>query len=249
MLFAPKSNIISSIPRIWSHIRLHKDKLLSKKASSFVGYCRTQANKYGIRGSRVHAAQKILEWFDIVIADHGNTAKLWEAAGEDGSFLQNWITINEMEHTSIVAIEQKNTPKPILHLECCNRKTPFFNNLKDSRAIYARIFDEYGSRALLAEKNEGIDWKALSHAVRVGTEALELYKTGKIVFPLVNREHLLSIKLGQLPYDVVAAEIEELLEQIEEEAVKSTLPDEPDMNFIDSLVETVYSDAVSNYYF
>lgn len=251
MLFAPDSHILTPPHWIWTAIRKNKDKFLSKKAQSFVGYCRTQANKYGIRGSRFHAARKMVEWFDLMIAQHGHTIRLGEVAGtleNPTVYLQKYIDENQMLHTFIEEIPQKNRPLPILHLNCCNRKTPFFNNLKDSRAIYQRVFDEYGSRALLAEKNEGIDWKALSHAVRVGSEALELYTTGEIVFPLVNAPHLLDIKLGNLPYDVVAAEIEELLEKIEIEAVKSNLPEKPDTNFIDSFVEDVYLEAIEEFY-
>jgi hypothetical protein len=42
----------------------------------------------------------------------------------------------------------------------------------------------------MAETQEGVDWKALSHAVRVGTQALELLKTGHVTFPLPNAAHV-----------------------------------------------------------
>jgi hypothetical protein len=50
MLFAPKPEITSNL---WGYICSKKDRLLTKKSAAFVGYCRTQANKYGIKGSRV----------------------------------------------------------------------------------------------------------------------------------------------------------------------------------------------------
>lgn len=52
---------------------------------------------------------------------------------------------------------------------------PFTGSIKSAREIAQRLVNEYGQRALQAERNEGIDWKALSHAVRVGREALELF--------------------------------------------------------------------------
>ena len=53
MLFAPEPELSSPV---WRYIQQNKARLLTKKSAAFVGYCRTQANKYGIKGSRVAAA-------------------------------------------------------------------------------------------------------------------------------------------------------------------------------------------------
>lgn len=243
MLFAPVSSMESKPSKTWVDIQMNRDKLISKKSASFVGYCRTQANKYGIRGSRVHDVRLILEWFDSVIAFYGKTAKINDVENVE-YILTEFIKLNDMEHTKIVNIPHHSQPNGVLHLECCNRKTPFFNNLKDSQAIYQRIFDNYGNRSLLAEKNEGIDWKALSHAVRVGQEAIELFKTGWITFPLVNADYILDIKLGNIPYNEVATVIENLLDEVEEVALTSTLREEPNLTYINEVVYNTYLEQV-----
>jgi hypothetical protein len=102
------------------------------------------------------------------------------------------------------------------------------------------LVEQYGKRALEAERNEGIDWKALSHAVRVGREALELFETGQIVFPLVCAPRLRQIKCGEISYREVATEIEALLEEIELVAGRSTLPAEPDVVAMEELVARAY---------
>jgi hypothetical protein len=104
--------------------------------------------------------------------------------------------------------------------------------------------NEYGQRALQAERNEGIDWKALSHAVRVGREALELLQTGKITFPLSCVAEILSIKRGELTYEKVAKTIDELLIEVEAAALGSSLREEPDFAFIDDLVARAYRGQV-----
>ena len=104
--------------------------------------------------------------------------------------------------------------------------------------------DEYGDGALQAERNEGIDWKALSHAVRVGREALELLEAGKITFPLPYAAEILGIKRGERPYEEVGEEIERLVAAVEVAAVHSALRDEPDRDFIDGLVARTYRAAV-----
>lgn len=241
MLFAPRASMRGEPAPLWHEIVNNRTRLVSKKAVSFVGYCRTQANKYGIRGSRVHAVRNIVEWFDGAITQHGHLAKLEVAAPSLAAFIAD----RALEHTSIIHIEHPSRADPIPHLECCNRKASYFTSLKDTRAIYARLLDEYGHRALAAERNEGVDWKALSHAVRVATEALEFLATGWITFPLPNAAHILAIKQGALPYAEVGAEIEALLEQVEAAQAASPLPDEPDHAFLGDLIAHAYGNAVA----
>lgn len=241
MLFAPRWAMTGPPDPVWEHILSNKHLLLSRKAASFIGYCRTQANKYGIKGSRVHAVRNIVAWFDQAIAAHGHLARVQVAVDT----LQQFIDEQALEHTSIIFIPHPSKPDVGLpHLECCARKAPFSISLKDARAIYVRLMDEYGGRALMAERNEGIDWKALSHAVRVGHEAMELLATGHITFPLPNSAHVLAIKKGELPYAVVALEIEELLVQVEDLEKVSTLREEPDQNVINQIVIDAHRAAV-----
>ena len=132
----------------------------------------------------------------------------------------------------------------VRHLEVCGRKMPFTSSIKSAREVVQRLVDEYGERALQAERNEGVDWKALSHAVRVGQEALELLETGRITFPLPCAAEVLAVKHGERPYAAVGEEIERLLEAVEGAATRSTLRDEPDQDFIDDLVARTHRASV-----
>jgi hypothetical protein len=93
---------------------------------------------------------------------------------------------------------------------------------------------------LQAENQQGVDWKALSHAVRVGTQAIEFLGTGHVTFPLPNAEHVLAIKTGKVAYQKVSREIESLLESVEVAALVSSLPEAPDLQWIDDFVQRVY---------
>lgn len=232
MLFAPVP-LVSSF--LWEEIRANKDLLLTKKSAAFVGYCRTQANKYGIKGSRVAAAKKAKEFFEVGLKSLGSTAKVQDVS----DYMVNIFD----DHTRHVTKE--TTPgKFETYFECCNRMVGFKNTLKEAVAIYTRIFDEYGQPARLAETNEGIDWKALSYAVRVGNEALELLATANVTFPLPNAKHILEIKKGLVPYQQVADEIEELLEDVEKASASSNLRESPDFEFINDLVVREYGKSV-----
>jgi len=235
MLFAPDEMLLEN-SFIWRKIQQNRKKLLTKRSAAFVGYCRTQANKYGIKGSRVAAAKSAMERFIGLMATAGATAKVGEFFFGDDFIID--------EHTYLT-IKETTKGNRETYFVCCDRMVGFKNTLKEAAAIFTRIYNMYGDRARKAETNEGIDWKALSHAVRVGHEALELLNTHYITFPLPNAAHLVDIKQGKLTYKAVAEEIEQLLAMVECAAQVSTLPDEADYAFIDELVYTTYRRAIA----
>lgn len=132
----------------------------------------------------------------------------------------------------------------VRHLDLCGRRVPLHATIKAAREMAARLLAEYGARSLGAEQAGGVDWKALSHAVRVGQEALELLQTGRLRFPLSGAGHLLAIKLGQVPYDAVAAEIEDLLGLVEAAIASSILPEHPDRDAAEALAVRAYRQRV-----
>ena len=228
MLFAPCPEFSSEI---WDNIRFHRERLLTKRSAAFVGYCRQQANKYGIKGSRVEAAKRASEFFTEHLMARGTTAKVGD--------LEQLMPVLFGDHTRTVT-KETTAGHEETYFECCNRMVGFKNTLKEAAAIYTRIYQEYGDRARRAQSNDGIDWKALSHAVRVGHEALELLRTGFITFPLPNAAHVLEIKQAKLPYATVAEEIESLLVDVEAASETSTLLESADREFIDELVVDAY---------
>ena len=242
MLFAPRWSMTEEPAPDWQEIERNRSRLLTRKAAAFVGYCRAQANKYGIKGSRVAAAREALSILDAALEQRGTTAKLGEiearlAAAVDGA-----------EHMALLDIEGATdihgVKRTVRHWEICNRKLPLTQTIKASAEIMRRLVAEYGHRAFQAERNEGVDWKALSHAVRVATEAIELLRTGAVQFPRPDADHLLAIKTGKLTYQDVAAEIDALLPEVENAAQASSLPDQPDYGWIEDFIADIHHDAV-----
>lgn len=239
MLFAPPSAFVCEASDTWEVIMANRSKLVCKKSASFVGYCRTQANKYGIRGSRIDDLNKVIEFLSGFPVLDRNGVRF----GDIQDLLRE--VIKDLKHTSIVNLPHPNRPDvPNLHLECCGRKAPFTLSFTEARKIFQRALDGYGDRALQAQRNENIDWKAISHALRVGYEALELFGTGAITFPLPYAADILRVKQGLRPYQEVAEELESLLDEIDRAAERSSLPDSVDHGFIDNLVTDTYRKAV-----
>lgn len=232
MLFAP-ADTWTAVSGTWAEIIANRHLLVSRQYASFLGYCKQQANKYGIKGSRVAAARAARGVLSVALNLHGTTARLEVIAADIEAQTAN------TEFMALVDVEMLG-PRVIRHWEVCGRKMPYTSSIKSTYEVMQRLVDEYGQRALQAEKNEGIDWKALSHAVRIGHQAIELLKTGHVIFPRPDAAHLLAIKKGELAYQAVAEEIEDLLDAVEPAAEKSGLRDSVDREWIDDFVCEVY---------
>jgi hypothetical protein len=233
MLFAPDAVMTAPPAPLWREIQANAPRLVSRRAHSFVGYCRQQASKFGARGARVAAVRAMLAVLAGAEARLGSSAKLERIAAELEPLAAGGP--DAIEHVALIDIPAPGGGQ-LRHLEVAGRKTPYTASLKIARELLERLLAEYGKRSLEAERNEGVDWKALSHAVRVGREAVELLQTGRLTLPLPCAPHLLRIKLGQIPGEAVAEEIDRLLVAVKAAADASTLPETPDLTFIDELV-------------
>ena len=240
MLFAPgymwdKHSVLDFT--IWADIRANRNRLISKKSGAFVGYCRQQAKKYGIKGSRVAAAREVS---NFLLTLHPNM-KL----GDYAHNIEIFLTLSpNKEHIHFMSITQ-SSGVPIGYLEVCDRKLQYTSKVGECIRIVDHLVAEYGSRALQAEQNEGLDWKALSHAVRIGEQAIELFYTGFVTFPRPNAEFLKAIKKGELPYKEVAALIEMNFDLVEAASKASSLPEDVDHEWINQFIVDQYRRVVN----
>lgn len=238
MLFAPEWALMAEPAPLWREIQANRSRLLTRRYAAFVGYCRTQANRYGIRGSRVAASRAALGLLSDAVDRLGSTAKLGLVAGavED-------LTA-KTEHMEFVDKPQQ-LGGVIRHWSVCGKMMPYTASVKSARETMGALVNEYGHRALAAERNEGVDWKAVSHAVRIATQAIELLQTGNVIFPRPDAERLVEIKMGRIPYAVVADEIDALLPAVVAASEASILPERADHDWIDGLVASSYRRVIS----
>lgn len=223
----------------WINLWYARRHFFSRKPAAFLGYCKQQANKYGIKGSHVAAARRAVEILETLEASHPG-GKLYDFPLSMGemAFGEEFINILRPDTALNDGVQ---------YLEVNNRKVPLTATVDYALGVFRKMLKGYGERALLAEKNEGVDWKALSHAVRIGEQAIEFLQTENIVFPRANAEELKAIKTGKLEYKVVAERIENLLEQVEAASLVSKLPEEPDRQYAEDHVYRQYVERVRRY--
>lgn len=235
MLFAPKKHWHKN-SGVWFEIQQNKEKLLTKRIAPIVGYVQQQAAKYGIKGSRMAAVQKTLEFL----------RQYPENMALSNTIVVEWAAQEADEFIKIVMIDEKTKGlKP--YLQVCSRNVPLNGKVKQALSVYTNIYEQYGHRAEQAKNNEGVDWKACYHAVRIALEATELLTTGNITFPRPEAETLLQIRKGELPYAEVAELIEGGLDLVKYAQSHSTLRETPDQDWINSFVSQVHKEIVNGH--
>ncbi len=229
---------------IFKTIFENRERLITRNIVAFVGYARQQAAKYGIKGSRMDALKRICAFLEPLTL----TDRLGKYAEGIQFLVDECAGFVTLEKTPLVEILQlpasRNSSELVSYLHVCGRKIAFTATVKLARQCFDSILEQYGARAQKAHLAGGIDWKALSHAVRVNSEAKELLLTSFITFPRPDRELILKIKTGQLPYEQVAESIEQGLAELYDAHDKSKLPDAPDREWADNFVYEVYSSEV-----
>lgn len=234
ILFAP---YIEADPA-WDEIRAHADKFTNRQCKGFVGYCQRQAAKYGIKGSRMGVCKAIVDLLGAAMTEHGTTAKLEILESALRAFA------DAHEFSSIENLPSQ-AGTDVWHLEVVDRKVPFTASIKTAFDIYEKVWQNYGERSRAAMLNEGIDWKAVSHAVRVARQAIELLTTSRVTFPRPDATELLAIKLGSVPYSEVSPMLEALVEEVGRVSLSSSLPEKSDHRFIDALVSAYYLEQIA----
>ena len=211
MLHAPDSAILETTDT-WKAIVLNKHRFITKDMHAFMGYAMRQASKYGIKGSRLADAKKVLDFINAIEK---------EVLIDDMRMSVVWDELPEGEH-----IHKYEVGKDKLRMyEVCGKKTQETASLKYFKDIIVKFYDSYGARARLAKKNQGIDWKAVSHAIRAAIQLKELYTTGKIQFPLKHAKYLKDVKAGKLDYKTdVSPYLEALIVEVGNLAVASDYP-------------------------
>jgi hypothetical protein len=234
LLFIPDKNITKK-SFIYDEIVANKDKLISRKVEGFIGYCRKQAAKYGIKGSRIACVREALTLID----NHPKHNKVFELAHH----IQDFV-ITHKNYSSIALIAQPSG-QHLYHWEVCDRKIPYTIQIKEARNILQKIFDNYGERTRQAEHNEGVDFKAVAHAIRVSEQAEELLTTGHITFPRPNASELIKIKCGQYQYALLAEILEKNLDYLEDLMITTdVLPETSDKDFMEEFVARNYLQQV-----
>jgi hypothetical protein len=235
MLFAPPWAWVGEPDPLWRTILEYRSRMLSRSIVPIFDYCRGQCAKYGLKGTRITALRTVLAALDRLCEQGHDRSMLCLHR----PFLEEWFAGMDM-----IGFEEGGDPsgRPSTLLTVSDKSVPLTCSVHRAVPVFRGALAKYGHRAHAAETNQGIDWKAVMHAVRVGTQTIELLETGTITFPRPDATFLLTVVKGEHPYREVAARIESLMTEVEEAAARSPLPEKPDFAMMDLLVANAYQE-------
>lgn len=146
-----------------------------------------------------------------------------------------WDLLPDVEHT-------RKYIEPTTNLriyEVVGKKFTETTSINIVLECLTQFFGKYGQRAKQAEQNQGVDWKAMSHALRAGYQLEQMYKEGNITFPLRRADWLKQIKAGEIPFQRVADELEEQLDYVKTLAKYSDYPEQVDRRWVDEWLVSI----------
>lgn len=219
---------------IWYYLVNNRTKFYSRNLKAFVGYVKKQAAKYGVKGTRSAVIKQVIDIIEPVTNGMGQRVL--------GDYLDN---LPITEYSQIKKSNHPSTGEQTFY-ELNGKMYQSSLKLEMFLQQIKGMYDSYGHRAKLAEQNEGVDWKAVSHALRVAYQARDIYKYGDFQYPLKETQFLLDVKQGKLDYKTeVAPVLEALVEEVDELAEKAIwLPEKVDRNFWDNWLVEIYEEFV-----
>lgn len=230
MLHAPLDGLLVSTP-IWRDLVANRTRFYSRSMRAFIGYARRQASKYGVKGSRLAEAKQVLE--------------IMRAQDPNARLRDIWELLIEGEHTR--KLPSSDPRHPHLLYEVCGRKLTDTGRIGHQIETVERFVENYGERARMAERNEGVDWGAVSHALRAGYQMRRILTEGTFSYPLPEAPFLVRVKLGELQYRDVARQLDDLIDECEELSARSELPERCDQKWWDGwLADTVWAKHFSH---
>jgi predicted nucleotidyltransferase len=237
MLFTPKDLVVSTSDA-WEELVENKARLVSKNLRPFVGYARSQAQKYSLKGERLATLDHFIEDIKMFLDEKEVTpnGRLYESAFcglmehyKDAEGARLWT-----EHTANMDVR---------HIEICGKSFGETTPLKLWVTPLMELRSRYGGRSQQAKEDKGIDLKAMYHAVRITSEMNEILTTGSLTYPRPEAPLLMDIRNGKLTNREVGDIIDRLICTGDELFETSTLRDKPDAEWLDDWQLRTQGDA------
>ena len=222
MLYCPEDKILETSDE-WCFIQANRQKLTPNDLSPFIGYAFGQSQKYSLRGTRLKELERVYEWFK----EQNRNYRLSEVI--DLLPLSEYTYRETYIHKHSGQVEDQ-----LICLGIVFQENKF---IKECLPTLEKRLSTYGERSKTNKENGEVDWKAYSHAFRLIYEWEQLLTEGKLTFPVPNREYILKVKLGEIPFEIVQDKLFSEFDRIKQ--ISNNLP-KPDPEFWDNFILSVY---------
>ena len=244
--YTNKDAILKITPE-WEYVINNIDKILTKNINAFMGYCKSQCIKYSVKGEKLNNFNKFKNFCERHLYDidkNGSPILLYKVFKnqlgnnfkipiyEEGKVKFNKIDFGD--HCYLMT--EKNNKYFIIISDI---KIQLESSIKEAYHKINNVITSYGKRAEEAASNNGVDYKAISHCIRVLFEVEEILTKHKIEFPLKEKDFIKSIKYKTtaLSRDEIMDWIEKKITYIENNLIEnSNLQDKADFKWIKNCI-------------
>lgn len=258
---------------LWDELISGIENVITKNVNAYLGYCKSQSIKYSIRGEKLNNFNAFFDfckiYFDVkdsfgapitlesaleryMFIDINKIPKpnderkvIYECLKDNQNFdfgiyecSKNNAKFDFGSHAYFLTAENKES-----YLQISDIKFQLKDSIKSSYHKVLKVINSYGTRSANAAADNGADFKALSHAIRVLFQTEELLQNGIIEFPVKQRDFIKSIKYKQteMKYDDIVNFITERIDYIDKEIIKiSKLRDKADYEWIKKYILNCY---------
>lgn len=191
---------------------------VTNSVDSMVGFAMSQSYKYGIKGRRYNSILHVYETLCSVSDEHKTLSTI----------------ISKIEEDDYVSIIDGN----LMVIDKLHQSTTLIKEVKER---VKKMLFKYGDRTKRSSECNDVDWKSVSHAVRISGMCVNFLKSGEIFFPLNKTEVnlLKTIKGGEMPWAEVEAIINSRQDTITELKKSTKLPDKSE-SMLNSLNANLY---------
>ena len=207
-------------------------KFYNRNLHSFIGYCVGQSKVYNVRGERFNELHLFVEYFNALVQDKGNEKLETMFPLIDEIFLKH--NYKYIKYVIADTSRGSGVPKQGKYVEVLGKRFLGTVTVKYFAEKITEMEEQFGNRARASAK--GVDFKALSHAVRVINEIEELIDNEFITFPLRNRVYVTRVKEGNETLEDVMNYLDAQLTIVQEKLENSDLAERSDELFIDKLI-------------
>lgn len=228
MIFAPDESFAEPPHQIWASVRALAPYIIPDDVSKYMGLIEHQSASFGIGGEKYEAVSRVL---DLLTKEKARTPKCSVADIADAV-----VDVAASRH---VRIDVRADGERLLLI--AGRSVHLGNRISDAHRLAWTFVESFNSKARKLSTVDRRDWRAVSHAVRLADEALELSSSGFITLPRPNAEELSEIKAGAMSVPDVAERIATIIPAVAEAQKRSPLPSIPDLAAIEDLVVDAHS--------
>jgi hypothetical protein len=192
-------------------------KYLTSDITALMGYISSQSIKYGIKGKRLIELEKIKSIF--INCQENGMQRLHEIPVD---LLENDSIKKEYVHYGLYLGVSKELNDPCLYI--LDKIFPLTITIKEALERITVQIANYGHRTITSANVGGADFKALSHAIRIAYQIIELLTTKKLEFPLKESNIIREIKEQRHSLEFITDLLTDLISQIDVLKIQNTLP-------------------------